>query len=84
MRLLRVGTIAQCPLVTSIVSAPIRFANCLSASGGITSSFSATRNHEGSDFHAGVPITSSNVDKGRGCCTAYMTFALTGSISAAK
>src|SRR4249920_781624 len=46
-------TIAQCPLVTSIVSAPIRCANCLSASGGITSSFSATRNHEGSDFHAG-------------------------------
>jgi hypothetical protein len=35
-------------------------------------------------FQAGVPITSSNVDTGRGCCTAYMTFALTGSISAAK
>ena len=34
-------------------------------------------------FQAGVPITSSNVDTGRGCCTAYMTFALTGSISAA-
>jgi len=46
-------TIAQCPLATSIVSAPIRSANCLSASGGITSSCSATRYHEGSDFHAG-------------------------------
>jgi hypothetical protein len=40
-------TIAQCPLATSIVSAPIRCANCLSASGGITSSFSATRYDEG-------------------------------------
>jgi hypothetical protein len=40
--------------------------------------FSATRYHEGSDFHAGVPITSSNVDKCRGCWTAYMTLALTG------
>src|SRR5258708_13903069 len=77
-------TIAQCPLATSIVSAPIRLANCLSASGGITSSFSATRYHEGSDFHAGVPITSSNVDTFRGCWTANMTLALTGSISAAK
>ena len=32
-------TIARCPLATSIVSAPIRWANCLSASGGITSSW---------------------------------------------
>src|SRR4051794_9979045 len=77
-------TIATCPLSTSIVSAPMRCANCLSASGGITSSFSATRYHEGSDLHAGTPITSSNVDRCNGCCTAYMTLALTGSTSAAK
>jgi len=34
--------------------------------------------------HAGVPITSSNVDVCSGCCTAYMIFASTGSTSGAK
>ena len=38
--------------------APIRGANCRSASGGIAWSPSATRNQDGSDFQAGTPITS--------------------------
>src|SRR5205823_6130270 len=44
---------------TSTVSAPIRSANIRSASGAIASSLAATRYHEWSDFHAGVPMTSS-------------------------
>src|ERR1700733_10146344 len=68
----------------STVVAPMRLANWRSASGGIASSFSATRNQDGCDFQAGTPITSSSVDAARGCCTAYMTRACTVSTSAAK
>ena len=39
---------------------------------------------DGSDFQAGTPITSCSADAASGCCTAYMTRALTGSTSAAK
>ena len=44
----------------------MRLANWRSASAGMASSFSATRNQDGCDFHAGRPITSSNVDAARG------------------
>ena len=44
---------------TSTVVAPMRLANSRSASGGIAWSPSAIRNHDGSDFQAGTPITSS-------------------------
>ena len=62
----------------------MRFANIRSASGGIAWSSVATRYHVGCDFHAGTPITSSNVLIARHCWTAYMTRALAGSTSAAK
>ena len=77
-------TIATWFVGTSVVVAPIRAANCRSASGGIAWSPSATRNQDGSDFQAGVPITSSNAEACRGCCTACITLALLGSTSAAK
>jgi hypothetical protein len=38
----------------------------------------------GSDFQAGVPITSSLAETCSGCCTACITLALPGSTSAAK
>ena len=38
----------------------------------------------GSDFHAGVPITSPKVDIDNGCCTACITLAWVGSTSGAK
>ena len=56
----------------STVVAPIRAANCRSASGGIASSFCATRYQDGSDFHAGSPMTSVKADDASGCWTAYM------------
>src|SRR6266516_3936016 len=68
----------------STVVAPMREANCRSASGGIASSSAATRYQDGSVFQAGTPITSPNADAASGCCTAYITLALTGSTSAAK
>ena len=77
-------TIARWPDATSIVVAPIRLANILSASGGMAWSPVATRYHDGRDFHAGSPMTSSKVLIERPCCTAYKTFAITGSTSAAK
>src|SRR5215207_9921822 len=58
----------------------MRSAKRCSASGGITSSFCATAYQVGTSFfHAEVPITSSKAVVGRGCCTAYMTFASIGS-----
>ena len=69
---------------TSTVVAPMRLANRRSASGGIASSLAATRYQDGCDFQTGTPITSWRADAARGCCTAYMTRALTGSTSAAK
>ena len=48
----------------------MRSANCRSASGGIASSFAATTNHDGNDFHAGSPIVYSKVLIEMGCCTA--------------
>jgi hypothetical protein len=77
-------TIATWLLAISTVSAAIRTANCLSASGGIACSPSATRYQDGSDFRAGTPITSLRADACGGCWTAYMTFAASGSTSAAK
>jgi len=77
-------TIATWPDATSIVVAPMRAANWRSASGGIASSAVATMNQVGSDFQAGTPITSWKPEAATGCCTAYMTRALTGSMSAAK
>src|SRR2546427_11464763 len=68
----------------STVVAPIRDANMRSASGGIASSFCATRYQVGSDFHAGAAITSVNADDASGCCTAYITPARVGATSAAK
>jgi hypothetical protein len=65
-------------------SPPSARRTCRSASGGIASSPAATRYHDGSDLHAGTPITSPSVEVCRGCCTAYTTLALTGSISPAK
>jgi hypothetical protein len=50
----------------------------------MASSLAATRYQLGRDFQAGTPITSPNADAARGCWTAYMTLALTGSTSAAK
>src|SRR5258705_13034389 len=69
---------------TSTVVAPMRLANWRSASGGIASSFCATRCQLGCDFQAGSPMTVSNVLIAIGCCTAYMTRAFTGSTSAAQ
>ena len=43
--------------------APMRVANCRSASGGIASSFAATRYQEGSDLQAGAPITSAKAER---------------------
>src|SRR4029077_3557555 len=54
-------TIARWLEGTSIVFAPTRLANMRSTSGGIASSLVATRYHEGCDFQAGTPITSSKV-----------------------
>src|ERR1700722_4195634 len=67
-----------------MVVAPMRLANCRSASGGMASSFSATRNQDGCDFQAGTPITSPKVLVDRGCWTANITLALRVSTSAAK
>ena len=50
---------------TSTTVALIRLANIRSASGGSASSSVATRYHDGSDFHAGTPITSSNAVGGQ-------------------
>src|SRR5947209_2885902 len=68
----------------STVVAPMRLANRRSASGGIAWSSAATRYQDGSVFQAGTAITSPKVEVARGCCTAYITLALTGSTSAAK
>src|SRR3984885_2265782 len=68
----------------STVVAPMRLANKRSASGGSASSSVATRYQDGSVFQAGTPIASPKADMARGCCTAYITVALTGSTSAAK
>src|ERR1700753_3990541 len=51
---------ARCPASTSMVVAPMRLANSRSASGGMAWSPVATRNQDGSDFQAGVPITSTH------------------------
>src|SRR5207237_9963818 len=66
------------------VGAPIRLANWGSASGGMAWSWVATRYQDGSDFQAGTPIASVNVEPASGCWTAYITLARTGSTSAAK
>src|SRR4029078_470378 len=76
-------TIATWLEAISTVAAPIRAANCRSASGGIASSFCATRYQVGSDFHAGSPMTSVKADEARACCTAYRTAARFGSTAAA-
>src|ERR1700722_15071745 len=52
------------------VVAPIRAANRRSASGGIASSFWATRYQDGSHLHAGVPITSVNAEEASACWAA--------------
>src|SRR5438445_2375801 len=54
-------TIARWLEGSSIIVAPMRLANMRSASGGIASSLVATRYHDGCDFQAGTPITSSKV-----------------------
>src|SRR5690349_21512335 len=69
---------------TSLVVAPMRLANRRSASGGMAWSWVATRYQDGSDFQAGTPITSVKAEPARGCWTAYITLARTGSTSAAK
>src|SRR5689334_23413058 len=68
----------------STVVAPMRDANMRSASGGIASSFWATRYHDGRDLQAGTSMTSVNAVDARACWTAYTTFARVGSTSAAK
>src|SRR5206468_6241379 len=68
----------------STVVAPIRSANRRSASGGIASSFWATRYQEGSDFHAGAPMTSVKAEEASACWTACSTRARVGSTSPAK
>jgi Methyladenine glycosylase len=68
----------------STVVAPTRDANMRSASGGIASSFCATRYQAGSDRHAGTPMTSVKAEDASGCCAAYNTRARVGSTSAAK
>jgi len=45
---------ATCPEAISTVVAPMRLANWRSASGGIASSFWATRYQDGRDFQAGI------------------------------
>jgi hypothetical protein len=77
-------TMATCPEAISTVVAPIRPANWRSASGGIASSFWATRYQVGWDFQAGTSITSPNADSASGCWTAYITLAAAGSTSPAK
>ena len=67
-----------------MVVASIRCAKRRSASGGIASSLLATAYQQGRAFQAGVPITSPSADADKGCCTAYITLASTGSTSAAK
>ncbi len=44
----------------------------------------ATRYQDGSDFQAGMPITSVKVEPASGCWVACITLARTGSTSAAK
>ena len=77
-------TIATWLDATSTVSAPIRRANIRSSSGAIAWSSAATRYHDRSDRHAGVPMTSPKTLIATGCCAACMTRALVGSTSAAK
>src|SRR6266567_8904430 len=60
-------TTARWPEEASTVRAAIRCANIRSASGGMASSLAATRYHDGWDFHAGTPITSSKVLIDRPC-----------------
>src|SRR3989442_8438201 len=69
---------------TSTVSASMRLANRRWASGGMASSFVATRYQAGSDFQAGTSITSVNVLAASGCWTANITRARAASTSAAK
>src|SRR6476619_1280215 len=68
----------------STVVAPMRLANRRAVSGGIAWSSVATRYQDGSVVQAGTPITSVKADVASGCCTAYITLALTGSTSPAK
>ena len=51
----------------STESAPIRFANIRWASGAIASSLAVISYHDGRDFHAGVPMTSSKTLMETGC-----------------
>src|SRR5260370_24963259 len=76
-------TIARWLDAISTVAAPIRLANRRSASGGSAWSSAATRYQDGSVFQAGTPITSPKAEVATACCTAYITFALTGSTSVA-
>lgn len=59
--------------------AAMRAANVRSASGGMAWSSVATRYQVGSDFQAGVPITSVNVEPASACCTTCITLARNGS-----
>src|SRR5260370_3359607 len=68
---------------TSMVVAPMRLANSRSASGGMAWAWVATRYQQGSDFQAGTPISSVNVEPARGCCTAYIPRARSRSTSPA-
>src|SRR5205809_405869 len=68
----------------SMVVAPMRDANKRSASGGMASSCWATTYQVGSDFQAGVLMTSVKADEASACWTAYNTRARVGSTSAAK
>src|SRR5580700_11602976 len=77
-------TIATWLAGISVVVAPMRVANRRSASGGSAWSSAATRYQVGRVFQAGTSITSVNAEVARGCWTAYMTLAWTGSTSAAK
>src|SRR6266436_2526147 len=69
--LIRSVTSAGCEAIatwldgTSMVVAPILAANWRSASGGMAWSCVATRYQVGSDFHAGTPVTSANVEPAR-------------------
>ena len=66
-------------VATSVVVAPMRFANERSAAGGMASSLTATMYQVGNDFQAATPITSAKVDMDNGCCTACITSARAGS-----
>src|ERR1700683_1678368 len=55
-----------------------------SPGGGGAGSSTAPRYQDGSVFQAGTPITSPKAEVARGCWTAYITFALTVSTSAAE